>query len=123
MFSLIKQVFIILLSFSNSLTTKCVIKWWTRMIKPTLIDLNPVELKYYPFMISLDKCSGSFHALSPKICTPKKAKDLSVKVFNMITNKKEAKTMAKHISYDCKCKSNSSTCNSNKKWNNEICQC
>ena len=93
------------------------------MIRPTLIDLYPVELKYYPFMINLDKCSGSFYALSPKICTPKKTKDLNVKVFNMITNKNEAKTMTKHISYDCKCKSNSSTCNSYKKWNNEICQC
>ena len=28
------------------------------MVRPTLIDLNPVECKYYPFMISLDKCSG-----------------------------------------------------------------
>ena len=26
------------------------------------------------------------------------------KVFNIITNKNEAKRMAKHISYDCKCK-------------------
>ena len=24
-----------------------------------LIDLSPVELKYYPFMITLDKCNGS----------------------------------------------------------------
>ena len=23
--------------------------------------MNPVELKYYPFMISLDECSGSFN--------------------------------------------------------------
>ena len=29
------------------------------MIWPTLIDLNPVEVKYYPFMISLDKCNRS----------------------------------------------------------------
>ena len=28
------------------------------MVRPTLIDLNPVELKY-PFMISLDKCTES----------------------------------------------------------------
>ena len=33
----------------------------------------------------------------------KKKKDINVKVFNMITNKNEAKTMAKHISDDCKC--------------------
>ena len=50
-----------------------------------------------------------------------KKKDINVKVFNMITNKNEAKTMAKHISYDCKCKFKSTTCNSNQKWNNKTC--
>ena len=41
----------------------------------------------------------------------------------MITNKNEAKTMTKHIPCDCKCKFNSTTCNSNQKWNNKTCQC
>ena len=27
------------------------------IVRSTLIDLNPVELKNYPFMISLDKCT------------------------------------------------------------------
>ena len=93
------------------------------MISPTLIDLNPVELKYYPFMISLDKCSGSCNVLSPKKCVPKETKDINVKVFNMITNKNEAKEMTKHISCDCKCKFNSTPCNLNQKWNNRTCQC
>ena len=44
-------------------------------------------------------------------------------LFNMITNKHEAKTMKKHISCDCKCKFNSTACNSNQKWNDETCQC
>ena len=39
----------------------------------------------------------------------KKIKDRNVKVFNMITNKNEAKTMTKHISCACKCKFNSTT--------------
>ena len=43
----------------------------------------------------------------------KKIKDIDV--FNMITNKKEAKTMTKHISCDWKCKFNIQTCNSNQK--------
>ena len=72
MFSLIKQVFIVLLSFSESLATKCVpLNDKPCMIRPTLKDLNPVELKCYPFMISLDKCSGSCDDLSPKICFEK----------------------------------------------------
>ena len=37
----------------------------------------------------------------------------------MITNKNEAKTMTKNISCDCKCTFNSTTCNSNQKWNNK----
>ena len=85
------------------------------MVRPTLIDMNPNEFKYYPCMISLNKCTGSCNALSPKICVPKEVKDINVKAFNMITNKDEVKAMAEHISCDCKCKFNSTTCNSKQK--------
>ena len=40
--------------------TKC-------MVIPTLINLNLVELKYYPFMISLDKWNGTSNILSPNV--------------------------------------------------------
>ena len=48
-----------------------------------------------------------------KICVPNKTKDVNVKVFNMTTNRNEAKTLVKLISCDCKCEFNSTTCNSN----------
>ena len=47
------------------------------MVRPTVTDLNPVELKYYPFMVSLDKRSGGCNAvddLSRKICVSSKRK-------------------------------------------------
>ena len=72
------------------------------MARSTLIDLSPVELKYYPFIVSLDKCSGSCNPgndLSIKICVSSKTKDLIIKAFNMITYRNEAKTLAKHISF------------------------
>ena len=82
MFSLIKQLFIVLQSFSSSLATKYVsLNDEPCMIRLTLIDLNPIDLEYYLFMISLDKCSGSCNVLSPKICVPKKTKDINVEVF------------------------------------------
>ena len=66
MFSLIKQVFIVLLSFSVSLATKCMfLNDELCIVRPTLIDMNPVELKYYPFMISINKSTGSCNVLSP----------------------------------------------------------
>ena len=58
MFSLVRQVFIILLSFDKFLTNKCVsLNHEPCMVKTTFIDLNPVELRYYLLMISLDTCS------------------------------------------------------------------
>ena len=75
MFRLIKQIFVALLTFSASLATKCMsLNSEPSMIKTTLIDLNPAKLNYYPFMISLDKCNGSYNAvddLSTKIRVPR----------------------------------------------------
>ena len=117
MFRLIKQVFIVLLSFSSSVApnqTKCLfLNDELCMVRPTVIDWDPAELKHDPFIISLINCSGSCNILSPKICVPKETKDINVKTFNMIRNKNEAKAMTKHIS--CK--------NSNQNWNNKTCQC
>ena len=82
MSSLIKQALIVLLSFTESLATKCLfLNYEPCMVRPTLIDMNPVELKYYPFMISLNKCTRSCNVLSPKICVPKETKHINVKAF------------------------------------------
>ena len=63
MFSLIKQVLVVLLNFSESLAcnrTKCLsLNDEPCMIRTIHLDLNSVELKCYPFLISLDKCNGS----------------------------------------------------------------
>ena len=87
------------------------------MVRFNLTDMNPFELKYYQFMIILNKCTGSCDLLFQKMCIPKETKDINVKAFNMIANKNEAKAMKKHISNDCKCKFNTTTCNSKQKWN------
>ena len=54
------SLFIVLLSYSESLPTKCLfLDNEPCMVRPILIDMYPVELKYYPFMISLNKCTES----------------------------------------------------------------
>ena len=103
MFSLIKQVFIVLFSFTSSLASVDNVR--TKflslndnlcLVRSTLIDLNPAELKYYPFMINLDKSSGSHNFSSPKYVFQRK-QDINVKAFNMIKNQNETKIMTKHI--------------------------
>ena len=98
---LIKQVFIALLSFSGSLATKCMpLNNEPFIARPTLIDLNPVEINYYSIVISLDKCNGSCNVvddLSTKMCVSSETSDASIKDFDMITRMHEAKTLIKHI--------------------------
>ena len=84
------------------------------MVRPTLIDLNPVE--YYSYIINLDKCNGSYNVLSQKICVPKE--ENKIQMLKYLIKLRQQK---KHISCDCKCKFNSTTCNSNQKWNNKRC--
>ena len=75
MFSLNKKVFIVLLVFGQSSLpdpTKCLsLIDESCMVTLTLVDLNPLEYRYYPFMISVCKCSRNCNFLSPKICVPK----------------------------------------------------
>ena len=89
------------------------------MIRPIFIDVNPVEFNYYQFMISLHKFNGNCNAvddLYTKMSVLSETEGIiNIKVFNMITKINEAKTLVKHISCDCKCKFNSTTCNSNQK--------
>ena len=95
------------------------------MVSPTLIDLNPVELDYFAFMISLNKWSGSCNAVDDiftKICFLNKNDSVNVTLFNMITKLNAAKTLV-NVKCDCKCKLNSRIWNSNQKWKNETCLC
>ena len=88
------------------------------LIRPTLIDLNHIELNNYPLMINLDKCNGSCNVLdglSMTICIPSEKKEVTVKISSIITRINEAKTLVKHISCEYKSKFISTTCNSNQK--------
>ena len=85
------SLFVALLGFSESLARdriKCLfLNDEPCMVRATLINMNPNELKHYPFIISLNKSTGSCNVLSPKICVPKETKDKKFKAYNMITNR------------------------------------
>ena len=120
-------MFIELLSFNSSLArvakfsdrTKCLsLNDEPCMVRPTLIDLNPVELKYYSFLISLDKCNGSCNVLSPKISVPKETKDMNAKVFNIVTKTMKLKRWQNMVHVIA-----NENSNSNQKRKNKTCQC
>ena len=65
-----------------------------RKTRPTLIDVNPVELNYYPVMISLDTCNRSCNTLTEilgRIYVPNKTENVNMIFFNLITRTNESK--------------------------------
>lgn len=83
--------------------------------RPALIDLNPSESRYYPVMVSLDSCTGSWNDLddlSDKTCVTNKTENVNLKVINLIIRKHKSKLLAKHISRKWKCRLGSKKFNS-----------
>ena len=53
------SMFIAFISFSKSLARKyLLLNDEPCMVRPTLVDMNPNDLKYYLLIISLNKCTG-----------------------------------------------------------------
>ena len=98
------------------------------MTQPTLINLHTYEyiqdLQYYPFAVNLHRCAGSCNTLddlSNNVCVPNKTEDLNLHVFNMITRITDSRTLTKHVSCKCECKSDGRKYNLNQKWYNKKC--
>ena len=58
-----------------------------------------------------------------KVCVSNETEDLNLSVFNMIKGINESKTLAKHISCECKCRFDGRKSNSDQWWNNNKCRC
>ena len=108
--SFINLKFVAVLSFGRLLTAQSVnctsLHNQPSIARPVLIDLNLDELCFYPFMVRVDRCGGSFNThddLSGRIFVPNKTKDVNVKVFNTIAGINESKSVVKHVSCNCKC--------------------
>ena len=94
-FRFIKLIFLSLLSFERSFLQSFKCATFLNQpcsTKPTRIDLNPKELRYYSIYKCLYRCDGICKVLnnpSDKICFPNETEDVNIKVFNMTSGKNE----------------------------------
>lgn len=97
MFKFIKQAFIALFCFSESLATKCLsLSDGPYLVRATFINLNSYKLHYYPYMVSLDRRNKICNTLDnpyAKICLPHKTEDETLNICNMIARINKAKTL------------------------------
>ena len=97
-------------------------------IRLQIINVNSNEPLLYPYSIKVNKCSGSCNNINdpyPKLCVPDVAKNIIVKVFNLMSRTNETRHIKWHETCKCKCRLDASVCN-NKQCCNKYkyrCQC
>ena len=65
-----------------------------RKIRTRIIDINSNEPLFYPFSISVNKCSGSCNNINDpyaNLCVPDVVKNINVKAFNLMSRTNEAR--------------------------------
>ena len=94
-------------------------------VRPEIIKVvnEPV---FYPFSIKTSKCSDSCNNINDpyaKICIPDVAKDLNVKVFNLMSRTNETMHTKWHETCKRKCRLDARVCNNKQRWSDNKCRC
>ena len=131
MFKFIKQIFISTIMLFNSMLNtyplQCIsIKNQERKVRPEIVKISSNDPTFYPFSIKVNKCSGNCNNISDpytKICTTDVVKNLTVKVFNLMTLTNETRHIEWHESCKCICRLDPIICNKKQRWNKNKCRC
>ena len=95
-------------------------------IRPQVVNVNSNNLFPHPYSIEVNKCSGSCNNINDpytKLCIPNVAKNINVKVFNLVSRNNETRHIKWHEICICKCRLDASVCNNKQGWNEDKCRC
>ena len=79
----------------------------------------------FAYEIKVDKCVGSCNDVENpyfKVCLPDSVKNISVKVFDLISKKNVLKNITFHKSCKCDCLLDEKSCNNKQRWNKDKCR-
>ena len=66
------------------------------IVRPRLIDLNPGEIYFHPFVVSLDRWEGSCNTVEDsfgEVCVSNQMEVVNLKVFTLIKEEKGIKNI------------------------------
>ena len=89
MFSCIKKVFVVAMSFFNYNSLKCVsMNNQDCKVRLKIINIYSNKPLFYPYSVKISKFSGSCTNINDpyaKLCVPDVVKNMNVKAFNLIS--------------------------------------
>ena len=84
------------------------------------------EYMLYPFSIKVNRCNGNCNNISnpySRMCVPNIIKNITAKVFDLMSWKNKTKPIKWHESCTCVCRLDPVICNNKQKWNKDKCRC
>ena len=90
--------------------------------KPEIVNVNSNEPLVCSFSIKTSKCSDSCNNINnpyAKLCFPDVVKNINIRVFNLMSRTNETRHVKWHEACKCKCRLDTSVCNSKQCWNKD----
>ena len=80
----------------------------------------------YPYSIKLNRYDGNCNDITnpySRVCVPDITKNVTLKIFDLMTLTNKTKQIIIHESCKCICRSDSIVCSNKQKWNKNKCRC
>ena len=130
MFGLIKKALILISVLTANLfipinsLTKCIsLKNQECKVRAAITDN---EYMTFPYNIKVNRCSGNCNSITnsyAKVCIPDIIKNVTVKMFDLMTLTNTTRQITLHESCKCVCRLDPVVCNNKQKWNKNKCRC
>ena len=117
-----KVLILVLISTVNSL--KC-ISLKNKECKATEVIVNNKYMTY-PHIINVNRCNGNCNNITnpySRVCVPDTVKNITVKIFDLMTLTNKTKQIIIHERCKCVCRLDQIVCNNTQKWNKDKCRC
>ena len=95
-------------------------------VRPKIAKVNGDKPAVFPFSIKTCKGSGSCNNINDpyaKLCVSDVAKNLNVKVFNIMSRTNETRLIEWHETCKCEFRLDASVCNNKQRCNENKCRC
>jgi len=100
---------------------------WVRpancMPHESVIEVDPVLHRYYPYHIKMQRCHGSNKRPTGYQCMPLRIKEERMNVKSIEKGSWTSVVVQNHTECTFTCKGNESLCNKYEKWDNDDCSC
>ena len=96
------------------------------IVRPEIVNINSNNPIFYPFSVKINKCSGNCNNINDpyaRICVLDIVRNLTVKIFNLMTLTNETRSIKWHETCKCICRLNEIICNNKQRWNKDKYRC